>query len=281
MQKKRLLQDIGLTAYEAAAYLSLLKFGVSGANSICKDADVPYGKIYTVLESLAGKGFIEVQVSRPKKFRAVDPDMALNSFFEKRKTEFEKEILVLENSVEEVKQVLKNVPIQKQKDEIFWTTAVTESEIRKFAISVYSEVKKSLCLIPPALGMPIIASLLPEVLRAIDRGVKIRLLVSHRFTSLPSLLSMQGEDDFAKFKKGVEIRLTQNLNSCFGIIDESAVVLSQLHPHDSDRILSVIKIWDMGLAKSLGKEFELLWNGGEKFDLEKLSGDGLRSFRNR
>ena len=129
--------------------------------------------------------------------------------------------------------------------------------------------------------MPIIASLPPEVLKAIDRGIKIRLLVSHRFTSLPSLLSIRGEDDFAKFKKGMEIRLAQNFNSCFGIVDESVVVLFQLHPHDSDRILSVIKIWDMGLAKSLGKEFELLWNGGEIFDLDKSSGDELRSFRNR
>ncbi|AKB12770.1 hypothetical protein SAMN02910340_00647 [Methanosarcina thermophila] len=78
--------------------------------------------------------------------------------------------------------------------------------------------------------MSIIASLLPEVLRAIDRGVKIRLLVSHRFTPLSSLLSMQGEENFGMFKKGVDIRFTKNLNSCFGIIDESAVVLSQLHP---------------------------------------------------
>jgi HTH-type transcriptional regulator, sugar sensing transcriptional regulator len=85
MQKKRLLQDIGLNAYEAAAYLSLLKLGVSEANVVCKDAEVPYGKVYTVLESLAGKGFVEVQASRPKKFRAINPDMALDFFFEKRK----------------------------------------------------------------------------------------------------------------------------------------------------------------------------------------------------
>lgn len=41
MQKKRLLQDIGLSAYEAATYLSLLKLGISGANHIGRDADVP------------------------------------------------------------------------------------------------------------------------------------------------------------------------------------------------------------------------------------------------
>jgi len=271
MQKKRLLQDIGLTAYEAATYLSLLKLGVSGANTICRDADVPYGKIYTVLESLAGKGFVDVQVSRPKKFRAVDPDLALDSFYERRKSEFEKEIKVLKSSVEETKQVLKTIPVQKRKDEIFWTTAITESEIRKFAFSIYREVKESMSIIPPAFGMTVISSLLPEILKTLDRGVKIRLLVSPRFIALPSVLSLQGEENFCKFKKSIEIRLVQNFNSCFGIVDDSVVVLFQLHPQDNDRILSIVKIWDAGLAKNLGKEFELLWNGGEDVGFEKAA----------
>jgi len=149
MQKKRLLQDIGLNAYEAAAYLSLLKFGVSEANTVCKDAEIPYGKVYTVLESLARKGFVEVQASRPKKFRAVDPDMALDFFFEKKKFEFEKEVEVLKGFVEEAKQVLKAVQAKKQKNEVFWTTAITETEIQKFAISIYGEVKESVYPISP------------------------------------------------------------------------------------------------------------------------------------
>jgi sugar-specific transcriptional regulator TrmB len=53
---------------------------------------VPYGKIYTVLEALAGKGFVEIQSSRPKKFRSVDPALALDSFLEKRKAESEREM---------------------------------------------------------------------------------------------------------------------------------------------------------------------------------------------
>jgi hypothetical protein len=44
MQKKRLLQDIGLTAYEAAAYLSLLKFGVSGASIFPGMPTCPMGR---------------------------------------------------------------------------------------------------------------------------------------------------------------------------------------------------------------------------------------------
>ncbi len=48
------------------------------------------------------------------------------------------------------------------------------------------------------------------------------------------------------------------------------MVLFQLHPRDNDRILSVVKIWDTGLAKNLGKEFELFWMEEKSLILEKL-----------
>lgn len=284
MQNELLLQEIGLNAYEAAAYLSLLKLGVSEASAIYRDSDVPYGKIYSVLESLTGKGFVEVQASRPKKFRAVDPELAMDTIFERKKAEVEREIAVLRDSIEEAKQALKAVPNQKRTDEIFWTTAITESEIRKFAFSIYGEVKKSICIIPPVFGISVILHLLPEIIKAIDRGVRIRLMISPRFGALTSILSNQAGEILEKLQRGLDIRLVQNFNSCFGIVDDSIVVLLQPHPADRERVLSVVKIRDTGFAKNLKEEFELLWNAGEKFDLQKKLEDrqsqGRRNLKN-
>lgn len=269
MQNEKFLQEIGLNAYEAAAYLSLLKLGVSEASAIYRDSEVPYGKIYSVLESLVGKGFVELQASRPKKFRAVDPELALDTLFERKKAEVEREMEVLKSSVEEAKEVLKAVSIQKRRDEFFWTTAITESEIRKFAFSIYGEVKKSICIIPPVFGIHIVFCLLPEITKAIDRGVRIRLMVSPHFMAVIPILSNQEEETLEKLKKGLDIRLVHNFNSCFGIVDDSVVVLIQPHPADRERVLSVVKIRDTGLAKNLKEEFELLWNAGERFDLKE------------
>lgn len=269
MQNEQLLQEVGLNIYEAAAYLSLLKLGVSEASDIYRDSEVPYGKIYSVLESLVGKGFVEVQASRPKKFRAVDPELALDTFFERKKAEVEREMALLKNSVEEAKEALKAVPTQKRKDEFFWTTAITESEIKKFAVSIYSEVKKSVCVLPPVFGISIVFYLLPEIIKAIDRGVQIKLMISPRFMALASMLSHQEGEILEKLKKGLDIRLVQNSNSCFGIVDDSIVVLFQPHPTDRDRVLSVVKVRDSGLAKNLKEEFELLWNAGKKLDLQE------------
>jgi len=54
-----------------------------------------------------------------------------------------------------------------------------------------------------------------------------------------------------------------------GIVDDSIVVLFQPHPTDRDRVLSVVKVRDSGLAKNLKEEFDLLWNAGEKLDLQE------------
>ena len=281
MQSEKFLLDIGLNAYEAAAYLSLLKMGVSEASTVYKDSKVPYGKIYSVLESLIGKGLVEVQASRPKKFRAVDPELSLDIVFERRKAELEREMAVLKGSIEEAKKVLKTVPTQKRKDEIFWTTAITESEIQKFALSIYGEVKKTVCIIPPFFGIPIVLHLLPEIAKAIDRGVQIRLMVSSRFRALAPLLAGHQQEILRKLEKGFDIRLVQNFNSCFGIVDDSVVILFQPHPTDMDKVLSVVKVWDKGLAKNLKEEFELLWSTGEKLDLqEELEKQMIREKKN-
>jgi sugar-specific transcriptional regulator TrmB len=108
---------------------------------------------------------------------------------------------VLKGSVEEAKKALRSVPTQKLKDEVFWTTAMTESEIEKFVVYIYGKVKKSVRVIPPALGMPIVSSLLPEILKAIDRGVKVKLPISPRDMSLVPVFFIAGRGSLRQSEK--------------------------------------------------------------------------------
>jgi sugar-specific transcriptional regulator TrmB len=191
-------------------------------------------------------------------------------FFEKRKIESEREMEVLKNSIEETKQALRSVPTQKLKDEVFWTTAITESEIEKLILPIYREVKKSVRAIPFPIILPNISNLLPEILKAIDRGVKIKLLITpHHMTIIPVFIK-HGKKTLDKLKKSIEIRIAKNINSSFLVVDDNVVVLLQLHPTDKDRILSIVKILDTGLAKSLGEEYDSLWSRGEQLDFEEF-----------
>ena len=269
MQKTKLLKEIGLSAYESAIYLSLLKLGVSEASTIYKDAEVPYGKVYSALDSLVEKGFVEVQRSRPKKFRGVKPDIALDRVIKKKESEVEKELEALKLKTDELKKILMTTSSLKTKDEIFWATAVTETDIKKVVISLFSEARESSCVVPHSLGMPVLTVIFDEFVRSLERGVKVKMLVSPQFNNFVSFLSRKDEKTLEVLKKNLEIRAVRSTNSYFGIIDNNLVILLQPHPLDKDRLISVVKIWDADLAKSLRKEFDIMWKVGKIFELEE------------
>src|SRR3990170_5167194 len=76
---KRVLHEIGLTEYEARAYLSLLGKGVMTASQVSEDASVPYSKIYETLNALGRKGWIETDKGRPSRYYAKSPSEALGA----------------------------------------------------------------------------------------------------------------------------------------------------------------------------------------------------------
>ncbi len=67
------LKRLGLTEYEAKAYLSLLNDHLNSAAKLSKKSGVPRTKIYETLESLEAKGWIRIYSGVPLLFRAVDP----------------------------------------------------------------------------------------------------------------------------------------------------------------------------------------------------------------
>lgn len=73
------LEFIGLKGYEGRAYL-LLELGEETAPHIATKADIPLPRIYDVLESLMRKGLVEVRAGRPRRYRALPPDQALNRY---------------------------------------------------------------------------------------------------------------------------------------------------------------------------------------------------------
>jgi len=72
------LQKIGLTEYEAKAYLTLLKNNIDSAAKLSSKSGVPRTKIYSVLEALALKGWIKIYSGIPLLFRAVSPEKVVD-----------------------------------------------------------------------------------------------------------------------------------------------------------------------------------------------------------
>ncbi len=67
------LEKVGLTQYEARAYIALVARGVGDAASLAASAGIPRTSTYKVLESLASKGYAQPTGGKPILFRPTPP----------------------------------------------------------------------------------------------------------------------------------------------------------------------------------------------------------------
>ncbi len=84
------LSSLALSQYEINAYLTLLKSGSLSASELVKKSGIPHSRIYDVARKLSEKGLIEVIEGKPRRFKPVDPDIALRAFIEREKRRLEK-----------------------------------------------------------------------------------------------------------------------------------------------------------------------------------------------
>jgi len=99
------LKEFGLNDYEARTYSTLVFLGPSKAGEISRESRVPQSKIYEILDILTGMQLVEVLEGRPKEYKAVDPDLALENLVRNE----EKKFKVLKAKARSVKTVLKKV----------------------------------------------------------------------------------------------------------------------------------------------------------------------------
>jgi sugar-specific transcriptional regulator TrmB len=79
------LTTIGLSKYEACAYLALLGHDDSTAVEVADRAGVPRQRIYDVLAALRAKGLVVIREGRPARYSARSPAIALPAMIETRK----------------------------------------------------------------------------------------------------------------------------------------------------------------------------------------------------
>jgi len=67
------LEEAGLSPYEAEVYVTLLDLGTASATEIADESEVPGPRIYDVLRSLADRGYVETYKQGTLQARAHDP----------------------------------------------------------------------------------------------------------------------------------------------------------------------------------------------------------------
>ncbi len=98
------LRKVGLTEYEAKAYLGLLADHLNTASKLAQKSGVPRTKIYSVLESLKDKGWVRIYSGVPLLFRAISPDKVISQVKENQEAFLESVQRVLNTEVNGLKE---------------------------------------------------------------------------------------------------------------------------------------------------------------------------------
>src|SRR2546428_11301163 len=83
------LHRIGLSQYEAVVFLNLARAGVATAGEIARASGVNRVQTYRALESLEGRGFVEVTLQRPKRYAARAADEVFDMVAVEKRAELE------------------------------------------------------------------------------------------------------------------------------------------------------------------------------------------------
>lgn len=105
------LRELGLSDYEVRTYHELLeKGGQATAQEITEQADVPDGRVYDVLNSLAQYGLVQpCEPRQPKTYTPVEPAIALNRLLEAKQAQLERTRQHYEDLVNEVADELTHI----------------------------------------------------------------------------------------------------------------------------------------------------------------------------
>ncbi|HSA74600.1 MAG TPA: helix-turn-helix domain-containing protein, partial [Candidatus Nitrosocosmicus sp.] len=95
------LEELGLSKYEASAYLGLLGKGMVSATELAFSSDLPRTKIYFILKKLEKKRLVFINNRKPLTFRALPPRDSFNDILEK----YEKKIKDMKDIVDSLQRI--------------------------------------------------------------------------------------------------------------------------------------------------------------------------------
>ncbi len=166
------LREMGLNAYEIDTYLVLLEGGQMTAMEISEQAQVPYSKMYEVLNSLKEKGWIKSSETRPFKYYPVPPLEATRF----TKLRLEDKCARWENTVAETLQPLY------EKRELVERPDMLILRGQQAVLSKLEEVLKKasveIVIAAPEFAKPVIAMAEPLLDNGLKKTVKVKLMAA-------------------------------------------------------------------------------------------------------
>lgn len=182
---------LGLSRYEASAYLALAAAGPLGVSELARIAGIPRTKCYSVVRSLISKGLAMRSASKPLKIQPVDPAAALSKAVEQACSRAREEASAIEKALEVLRRSLARSGSSEP------AAVVMIESLEALVAQLARDVREARGEILIAVSRSPIAfpweALMPSVLEALSRGVSIEYAAPPGSQALAHLRRSSGQ----------------------------------------------------------------------------------------
>ena len=254
------LISIGLSTYESRAYEALIKEGLLTASRVSEIADIPQGRVYSILKSLEQRGFCNMYSGSVKIFEAVNPKIAFQGLIREKEMAL-KEIEEIGNDLEEV---LTSRQSESAPVDFIQTLTSKQSQINKFDELIKTS-KETLCSFnkkPYAMGflrsMDEIVQSSTFLRESIHKGITNRGLYEAEDVYIKEFTQM------VKYYQevGEEVRICKQLPLKMLLSDEKLDMVSMQSNDSVNFKLTSMVVEHSDLTNALMELFEMHWEKG-------------------
>jgi sugar-specific transcriptional regulator TrmB len=236
------LEEFGLSKYEAKAYLTMVGKGPLAASEIAYYSNLPRTKVYPTLKKLEKKRLGVICQQKPLICSAVSPQESFGEIVELHERRLK--------NMKKIVEMLQRINDERQRPS-------GSEEKRYFILDPKSTLEKvenfitnsraSINAILDIWGLRLISQCKPSLIKAINNGINVRLLVANICIGNENLLSLP---------EGVGLKIGKAASNI--IIIDSNKMISIDSSNGKAAVFTSIDIF--GLAQS--RNFEEKWNNG-------------------
>jgi len=252
------LTRLGLTSYEAKAYLSLIKRDSFTAAQVARQAALPRQRIYDVLASLVQKGLAVARPGTVVKYSATPPEIAINMLVQAHR----QELLEMEQGARTMVDMLKPAyeAGQTHSDPLEYIEVLRDRRaINERFAELQASVKKEILVFtkPPYATPP------QENVEGLDVSRTHEARAVYEFGVFDDPDVAEGVRQF--IEAGEDARFVPELPLKLVIIDETIVMFGMEDPVAGSNDITIVVVEHSSLARVLKTAFDAIWAGGLTF----------------
>jgi HTH-type transcriptional regulator, sugar sensing transcriptional regulator len=253
------LTQLGLTSYEAKAYLALTRRGSSTAAQVSRLAGVPRQRIYDVLATLVEKGLASSKPGRVVKYAATAPELALERLLSDHRQQLEALEKSVSAMVEELQPAFQEG--QEQTDPLEYIEVLRD---RRAVNERFEELQAGIKHEILVFTKPPYATPAQENVEGLEVVQSHTARSIYEFSAFDDPAFTEGVRRF--IEAGEDARFVPELPLKLVIIDETIVMFGMEDPVAGSTEMTMVVVEHPSLAKILKVAFETIWNGGLTFE---------------